>query len=88
MYAVELEILSHHKVYDATVVDFDGEHFGARAKFSEIVQGIPVLDEWTLASRFHKPTLPRVEFGQIFNVKFVDSTATKVDTLRLLPRLR
>jgi hypothetical protein len=64
------------------------EEVSVRAKFTELVTGIPVLDEWTLTSRFRKPTLPRVEVGQVFNLKWIDSTATKVDTLRLLPRLR
>jgi len=59
-----------------------------RAKFTEFVAGIPVLDEWELIKRFRNPILPRVELGQVFNLKWVDSTATKVDTLRLLPRLR
>jgi len=59
-----------------------------RAKFTEFVSGIPVLDEWELTKRYRSPVLPRVELGQVFNLKWVDSTAMKVDTLRLLPRPR
>ena len=59
-----------------------------KAKFTEFVAGIPVLDEWELTKRFRSPTLPRVELGQVFNLKWLDSTATKVDTLGSLRRFR
>ena len=52
-----------------------------RAKFTEFVSGIPVLDEWELLKRYRYPTLARVELGQVFNLKWVDSTAVKPDTV-------
>jgi hypothetical protein len=59
-----------------------------RAKFAEFVSGIPVVDQWELTRRYRKPTLPRVELGQVFNLKWVDSTAVKGDTVRLAPLAR
>jgi hypothetical protein len=59
-----------------------------RAKFTEFVAGIPVLDEWELIKRYRKPVLPRIELGQVFNLKWTDSTAIKTDTLPLLLRSR
>jgi hypothetical protein len=53
-----------------------------RARFSELVPGFPVLTEWELTNRFRSPTLPRVEQGQVIAVKWRDSTAAKVDTVR------
>lgn len=52
-----------------------------RARFSEIVTGVPVLDEWELTNRFRAPRLPRIEVGQVFNVQWMDSTAVKPDQL-------
>jgi hypothetical protein len=51
------------------------------AKFSEIVPGIPVLDEWVLESRYRGPRQPpSVELGQIMSVVF-DTAAVKPDTV-------
>jgi hypothetical protein len=56
------------------------------ARFGEIVSGIPTLDEWVTTRRYRSNT--RVESGQVFRLEWLDSTATKVDTLRLLLRPR
>ena len=56
------------------------------ARFGEIIAGIPTLDEWVLTRRYSRNT--RVETGQVFRLQWLDSTAAKVDTVRLLPRLR
>jgi hypothetical protein len=56
------------------------------ARFGEIVAGIPTLDEWVLTRRYSRNT--RVETGQVFRLQWLDSTAAKPDTVRLLPRLR
>jgi hypothetical protein len=56
------------------------------ARFGEIISGIPTLDEWLTTRRYRSNT--RVESGQVFRLEWLDSTAVKVDTLRLLRRPR
>ena len=57
------------------------EEVTVRAKFTEIVTGIPVLDDWEFVSRYGRPNLPRIEIGQVFNLKWTDSTAFARDTV-------
>lgn len=64
------------------------EQVSVRAKFAEIVSGFPVLEEWELTTKLHRPNLPRIELGQMINLRWLDSTATKPDTVRLLLRPR
>ena len=52
-----------------------------RARFSEIVTGVPVLDEWQMTTRYRYPQPPGVEVGQVFSFKWADSTAVKRDTV-------
>jgi hypothetical protein len=52
-----------------------------RARFSEIVSGVAVLDEWDLTTRYRRPQPPRTEIGQVFGIKWTDTTAAKVDTV-------
>ena len=50
------------------------------ARFSEIVPGVPVLDEWVLESKYRsKRQPPTVETGQIFGVVF--TTPVKPDMI-------
>jgi hypothetical protein len=63
------------------------QEVSVRARFRELVEGIPVLSEWELTNKSRAPALPRVEQGQVIKVKWRDSTGV-VDTVRLLPRLR
>lgn len=51
------------------------------ARFSEIVTGVPVLDEWQMTSRYRYPASTRVEIGQVFALKWADSIAVKIDTV-------
>jgi hypothetical protein len=57
------------------------EDVTVRAKFTEIVAGIPVLDEWEFVSRYRRGNEPRIEIGQVFNLKW-DSAAVEAS----LPR--
>jgi hypothetical protein len=57
------------------------EDVTVRAKFTEIVSGIPVLDEWEFVSRYQRGNEPRIEIGQVFNLKW-DSAAVEAS----LPR--
>jgi hypothetical protein len=52
------------------------QELSVRARFTEFVSGIPVLDEWMLTNRFRAPRLPFVEVGQVLNVRWTDSTTT------------
>lgn len=53
-----------------------------RARFREIVDGVPVLAEWELTNKFRGAAPPRVEQGQVISVRWRDSTAAKPDTTR------
>jgi hypothetical protein len=64
--------LSRAGLLDATVV----------ARFSEVVSGVPVLDQWELLSRYRRPIASRISLGQVFGIKWVDSAAVKPDTVR------
>ena len=48
-----------------------------RAQFSEIVNGITVLEQWDLTNRYRPPRATFVERGQVFNIVWVDSSAAK-----------
>jgi hypothetical protein len=52
-----------------------------RARFSEIVTGVPVLDEWQMTTHYRHPQVPGVEVGQVFSFRWADSTAAKRDTM-------
>jgi hypothetical protein len=58
------------------------QEYTVRARFSEIVTGVPVLDQWEVTNRFRSPKLPQVEIGQVFNIRWTDSTAVRPDTVR------
>ena len=62
------------------------EEVSVRAKFSEIVAGFPVLEEWELTNRARRPNLPRIEFGTMFNLKWLDSTGVTIDTVKVVNR--
>jgi hypothetical protein len=53
-----------------------------RARFSEIVTGVPVLDEWEMNSQYRYPARDRVELGQVFALRWADSLTAKPDTVR------
>lgn len=55
--------------------------YTVRARFSEIVPGIPILAGWEMTNRFRSPTLPRVEIGQVIDIRW-DSPAARPDTTR------
>ena len=52
------------------------EH-SVRMRFSEIVNGITVPEDWDLTNRYRPPRSAFVELGQVFNIVWLDSTATK-----------
>jgi hypothetical protein len=53
---------------------------GVTARFTEIVPGVPVLDQWVLESRFKSKRLPpAVETGDILSVIYLNGV-TKPDT--------
>jgi len=60
--------------------DWPLEGYSVTSRFSEFVAGVPALDEWELVNHYKKPTLPFVEVGQVFNIRW-DSVAAKPDTL-------
>jgi hypothetical protein len=48
--------------------------YHVRARFGEIVSGVPVLEEWQLTNEFRAPRRPFVEIGQMFFVEWTDSS--------------
>jgi hypothetical protein len=50
------------------------------AKFTELVPGIPVLDEWEFVSGYGKRRSPGIERGQVFNIKWLDSTGKMIES--------
>jgi hypothetical protein len=57
-----------------------------RARFSEIVSGVPVLAEWELTNIFHNNRPPFVYAGKVTGVKWLDSQNAQRDTGRRPPR--
>lgn len=55
--------------------------YTVRARFSEIVPGIPMLAGGEMTNRYRSPTLPRVEIGQVIDIRW-DSAAVIPDTAR------
>jgi hypothetical protein len=60
--------------------DWPLEGYSITSRFSEFVAGVPALDEWELVNHYKKPTLPFVEVGQVFNIRW-DSVTAKPDTV-------
>jgi hypothetical protein len=56
--------------------------YTVRARFSEIVDGIPVLDKWELTNSYSTSRRPFVEVGQLFNVQWTDTTSAVRDSVR------
>ena len=48
-----------------------------RVKFSEIVNGITVLEEWHLTNRYRPPRATFVERGQVFNLTWLSDSAAR-----------
>ena len=57
------------------------EDVTVRARFGEIIGGVPTLDEWEMTRRFRPPQATRIERGQVFRLQWVDSTAGRPDTV-------
>jgi hypothetical protein len=60
--------------------------YTVRARFGEIVSGVPVLAEWELTNTFHGDRPPFVQTGRVIGVTWRDSGATKHDTSGPPPR--
>ncbi|HYC53239.1 MAG TPA: carboxypeptidase regulatory-like domain-containing protein [Gemmatimonadaceae bacterium] len=56
------------------------QDYTVRARFAEIVDGVPVLDKWELTNRYRQPRSAFVEIGQVFNVRWTDSAAVTPDS--------
>lgn len=54
--------------------------YAVRARFAEVVDGIPVLDKWELTNSFNGARRPFVEIGQVFNISWIDSTVAPPDS--------
>lgn len=56
--------------------------FSVRARFTEFVTGVPVLADWELTNTYRNSSIaPRVELGQVVNLKWLDSLEAKRDTI-------
>ena len=63
------------------------QEYVVRARFSEIVSGVPVLSEWTLTNTFHDDDRPPFVYtGRVTGVTWLDSLPARRDTLRPPPR--
>jgi len=60
--------------------------YSVRARFREIVSGVPVLAEWELTNTFRNSRPPFVQTGRVTEVKWVDSLTVQRDTSRRPPR--
>jgi hypothetical protein len=57
--------------------------YATRARFEELVSGVPMLAEWELTNTFRDSPVPVVvETGRVTAVRWLDSQATKGDTAR------
>lgn len=56
--------------------------YAVRARFAEVVDGIPVLDKWELTNTYNGTRRPFVEIGQVFNIQWTDSAAVARDSVR------
>jgi carboxypeptidase family protein len=53
-----------------------------QTRFKEVVPGIPVMFEWELRNAFRDGSPPFVQTGNVFDIRWTDSTRAKVDTVR------
>lgn len=60
--------------------------YSVRARFREIVSGIPVLAEWKLANTFRDNRPAYVETGTVIGVRWLDFPPVKRDTTGRPPR--
>jgi hypothetical protein len=60
--------------------------YTTRARFSEIVSGVPVVSQSELTNTFRNNRPPFVQRSRMTAVRWLDSTATKRDTIRSAPR--
>jgi len=56
--------------------------YTVRARFAEVVDGIPVLDKWELTNTYNGTRRPFVEIGQVFNIQWTDTAAVARDSVR------
>jgi hypothetical protein len=56
--------------------------YAVRARFAEVVDGVPVLDKWELTNTFNGARRPFVEIGQVFNIQWTDTAAVARDSVR------
>ena len=56
--------------------------YTVRARFGEIVGGVPVLAEWELTNVFHRNRPRFVQTGKVIGVRWLDSAAAPRDTVR------
>jgi hypothetical protein len=61
------------------------EYF-ARARFDEIVSGVPVLADWELTNLFNDGRPPYFYSGKVTSVRWLHSPTTKRDTVERPPR--
>jgi hypothetical protein len=63
--------------------------YATRARFDELVSGVPVLAEWELTNTFRGAREPTVvETGRVTGVRWLDSPTEKPDTVRRPPPSR
>ena len=56
--------------------------FSVRARFTEFVTGVPVLSDWELTNTFRDSRMsPRVEIGQVVDLRWLDSLNVKRDSV-------
>jgi carboxypeptidase-like protein len=60
----------------------DLREFSVRARFTEFVAGVPVLSDWELTNTFRNRSMsPRVEIGQVVDMRWLDSLNVKRDSV-------
>jgi hypothetical protein len=60
--------------------------YATRARFDELVSGVPVLAEWEITNTFRGAREPTVvETGKVTGVQWLDSPPAQRDTVRRLP---
>lgn len=55
-----------------------------QTRFREIVPGLPAMFDWELTNIFRNGSPPFVQTGRVFDIRWADGTAVKLDTARRL----
>jgi hypothetical protein len=60
--------------------------FSVRARFTEFITGVPVLSDWELTNTFRTAGMsPRIEIGQVVDLRWLDTLDVKRDSLPRAP---